>query len=158
MSGRPSCAPGLFKTRDNRAGNTHFVSFDRVRGTLKRGFDMSRSIRHPFARAVFIMFLTSEVHPFADGNGRISRLMMNAELTAAGQTKIIVPTVFRPDYIGALRRLSRDGDPEVLVAAMARLWDFGRWLSCGDFETIKKRLERSGAFSDDDGVILRFGN
>ena len=52
--------------------------------------------------------------------------MMNAELTAAGQTKIIVPTVFRPDYIGALRRLSRDGDPEVLVAAMARLWDFGR--------------------------------
>ena len=158
MSGRPSCAPGLFKTRDNRAGNTHFVSFDRVRGTLKRGFDMSRSIRHPFARAVFIMFLTSEVHPFADGNGRISRLMMNAELTAAGQTKIIVPTVFRPDYIGALRRLSRDGDPEVLVAAMARLWDFGRWLSCGDFETIKNRLEKSGAFSDDDGVILRFGN
>ena len=158
MSGRPSCAPGLFKTRDNRAGNTHFVSFDRVRGTLKRGFDMSRSIRYPFARAVFIMFLTSEVHPFADGNGRISRLMMNAELTAAGQTKIIVPTVFRPDYIGALRRLSRDGDPEVLVAAMARLWDFGRWLSCGDFETIKNRLEKSGAFSDDDGVILRFGN
>ena len=119
---------------------------------------MSRSIRHPFARAVFIMFLTSEVHPFADGNGRISRLMMNAELTAAGQTKIIVPTVFRPDYIGALRRLSRDGDPEVLVAAMARLWDFGRWLSCGDFETIKNRLEKSGAFSDDDGEILRFGN
>ena len=34
MSGRPSSAPGLFKTRDNRAGNTHFVSFDRVCGTL----------------------------------------------------------------------------------------------------------------------------
>ena len=48
--------------------------------------------------------------------------------------------------------------PEVLVAAMTRLWDFGRWLSCGDFETIKNRLEKSGAFSDDDGVILRFGN
>jgi hypothetical protein len=157
MSGRPSCAPGLFKTRDNRAGNTHFVSFDRVRGTLKRGFDMSRSIRHPFARAVFIMFVTSEVHPFADGNGRIARLMMNTELTAAGQTKIIVPTVFRPDYIGALRRLSRDGDPEVLVAAMSRLWEFGRWLSCGDFETMKNRLEQCGAFSDDDGAILRFG-
>ena len=104
------------------------------------------------------MFVTSEVHPFADGNGRISRLMMNAELTAAGQTKIIVPTVFRPDYIGALRRLSRDGDPEVLVAAMSRLWEFGRWLSCGDFETMKNRLEQCGAFSDDDGAILRFGN
>ena len=156
MSGRPSSAPGLFKTRDNRAGNTHFVSFDRVRGTLKRGFDMSRVIRHPFARAVFILFVTSEVHPFADGNGRISRIMMNAELSAAGRTKIIVPTVFRPDYIGALRRLSREGDPEVLVSAMLRLWDFSRWLSSGDFETLKRRLDASNAFSDDEGTILRF--
>ena len=157
MSGRPSSAPGLFKTRDNRAGNTHFVSFDRVRGTLKRGFDMSRGIRDPFARAVFILFLTSEVHPFADGNGRVSRIMMNAELTAAGRPKIIVPTVFRPDYIGALRRLSRDQDPEVLVDALSRLMAFSRWLSCGDFETLKTRLESSNAFSDDEGTILRFG-
>ena len=156
MSGRPSSAPGQFKTRDNRAGNTHFVSFDRVRGTLKRGFDMARALRHPFARAAFILFVTSEVHPFADGNGRISRIMMNAELTAAGQTKIIVPTVFRPDYIGALRRLSRSGDPEVLIAALSRLWDYGRWLSTGDFETLKGRLETSNAFSDDEGTILRF--
>lgn len=156
MSGRPSMSPGLFKTRDNRAGNTHFVSFDRVRGTLKRGFDMSRAIRHPFARAVFLLFVTSEVHPFADGNGRLSRIMMNAELTAAGQSKIIVPTVFRPDYIGALRRLSRDREPDVLVSAMLRLWTFGRWLSSGDFETLKARLEASNAFSDDEGLILRF--
>ena len=158
MSGRPSSAPGLFKTRDNRAGNTHFVSFDRVRGTLKRGFDMSRAIRHPFARAVFLLFVTSEVHPFADGNGRVSRIVMNAELSAAGQAKIIVPTVFRPDYIGALRRLSRDRDPNVLVDAMLRLLNFSRWLSRGDFETLKNRLERSNAFSDDEGMILRFGD
>ena len=158
MSGRPSSAPGLFKTRDNRAGNTHFVSFDRVRGTLKRGFDMSRAIRHPFARAVFLLFVTSEVHPFADGNGRVSRIVMNAELSAAGQAKIIVPTVFRPDYIGALRRLSRDRDPNVLVDAMLRLLNFSRWLSRGDFETLKNRLERSNAFSDDEGTILRFGD
>ena len=156
MSGRPSSAPGLFKTRDNRAGNTHFVAFDRVRGTLKRGFDMSRAMRHPFARAVFILFVTSEVHPFADGNGRISRIMMNAELTAARRAKVIVPTVFRPDYIGALRRLSRDGDPDVMVSAMLRLWDFSHRLSSGDFETLKRRLEMSNAFSDDDGTILRF--
>lgn len=117
---------------------------------------MARALRHPFARAAFILFVTSEVHPFADGNGRISRIMMNAELTAAGQTKIIVPTVFRPDYIGALRRLSRSGDPDVLIAALSRLWDYGRWLSTGDFETLKGRLESSNAFSDDEGTILRF--
>jgi len=156
MSGRPSSAPGLFKTCDNRAGNTHFVSFDRVRGTLKRGFDMSRAIRNPFARAIFILFVTSEVHPFADGNGRLSRIMMNAELSSAGQVKIMVPTVFRTDYIGALRRLSRKHDPLAFVDAMSRLLEFSRWLSHGDFETLKNRLEASNAFSDDEGIILRF--
>ena len=29
-----------------------------------------------------MMFLVSEVHPFVDGNGRIARIMMNAELVA----------------------------------------------------------------------------
>ena len=156
LAGRPSSAPGRFKTRDNRAGNTHFVSFDRVRGTLKKGFEMSRAIRHPFARAVFVLFVTSEVHPFADGNGRISRIMMNAELTAAGQAKIIVPTVFRPDYIGALRRLSRNAEPGALVDAMSRLWNFSRRLSGADFETMRRQLEAASAFSDDDSDILRF--
>ena len=156
MSGRPDAAPGMFKTCDNRAGNTHFVSFDRVRGTLKRGFDMSRAICNPFARAIFMLFLTSEVHPFADGNGRISRIMMNSELAAAGLAKIIVPTVFRPDYLGALRRLSRDRDPAALINAMSRLFDFSHWLGNGDFDTLKHRLEASDAFCDDDGRILHF--
>jgi len=156
MSGRPASRPGMFKTHDNRAGETHFVSVDCVRGTLKMGFDMARALRHPFARALFMLFMTSEVHPFEDGNGRISRLVMNAELVSAGQAKVIVPTVFRQDYIGALRRLSRNGDPDVLIAAMNRLRDFSRRLSCDSFDTARRQLEASSAFSDDDGDILRF--
>ena len=156
LAGRPSSAPGRFKTRDNRAGDTHFVSVDRVRGTLRRGFEMSRALAHPFARAVFVLFVVSEVHPFADGNGRLSRIMMNAELVAGGQAKILVPTVFRPDYLGALRRLSRKGDPGPLVAVMARLWDFGRLLVGSSFESLRRRLEASNAFQDDDSAILRF--
>ena len=156
MSGRPASRPGMFKTHDNRAGETHFVSVDCVRGTLKRGFDMARALRHPFARALFMLFVTSEVHPFEDGNGRISRLVMNAELVSAGQSKVLVPTVFRQDYIGALRRLSRNGDPDVLIAAMNRLRDFSRRLSCDSFDTARRQLEASSAFSDDDGDILRF--
>jgi fido (protein-threonine AMPylation protein) len=36
----------------------------------------------PFRRAAFQMFLISEVHPFRDGNGRMGRIFMNAELVA----------------------------------------------------------------------------
>ena len=57
---------------------------------------------------------------------------------------------------GALRRLSRRGDPDALVAATARLWDFGRLLDGSAFETMRRRLEAANAFSDDDGAILRF--
>ena len=59
-------------------------------------------------------------------------------------------------YLGALRRLSRKGDPGPLVAAMARLWDFGRLLAGSDFEAMRRRLEAANAFSDDDDAILRF--
>jgi hypothetical protein len=46
-------------------------------------------------RAVFILFLVAEVHPFADGNGRVARLMMNAEMVAGQRKPHIVPTIYR---------------------------------------------------------------
>lgn len=64
--------------------------------------------------------------------------------------------MFRPDYIGALRRLSRKGDPAPLVAALTRLREFGRLLSGDDFEAMRRRLEAANAFRDDDTAILRF--
>jgi fido (protein-threonine AMPylation protein) len=33
------------------------------------------------------MFLISEAHPFNDGNARIARIMMNAELVAGGHSR-----------------------------------------------------------------------
>lgn len=49
------------------------------------------------------MFFISEAHPFLDVNGRIERVIMNGVLVAACQSKIIIPTVFREDYMGAIR-------------------------------------------------------
>lgn len=56
-----------------------------------------------------MMFLVSEVHPFLDGNGRIARIMTNAELIAEGRQRIIIPTVYREDYMLALRAMTRQG-------------------------------------------------
>ncbi len=64
--------------------------------------------------------------------------------------------MFRPNYIGALRRLSRKGDPVPLVAALIRLREFGRLLFGDDFEAMRRRLEASNAFKDGDDAILRF--
>lgn len=156
MAARPDRNPGEFKMQNNHAGDTHFVDCTLVRGTLRKGFEFYQALEHPFARALFVMFMVSEVHPFNDGNGRISRIMLNAELTNADQSKIIIPTVFRDDYINALRRLTRKGDPSVLIRAMSRVRLFSSNLTGDDFDRTKEYLENCNAFKDGDGYILRF--
>ena len=156
LSARLEKHPGLFKTQNNRAGNSYFVDYELVIGTLKKGFDFYRALRSPFAKAVFMLFMVSEVHPFDDGNGRISRIMMNAELTHANESKIIIPTVFRTDYLDALRKLTRQSDPTVLIRAMNRVRLFSAQLQTDDFETMKNQLEHANAFSDSEEDILRF--
>jgi len=156
MSARPETNPGMFKTKNNKAGETHFVDFQQVKGTLKKGYEMYRSMESPFAKAVFMLFMISEVHPFSDGNGRISRIMMNAELTAAGQSKIIIPTVFRTDYLAALRQLTRRDNPDKLINAMLRVRNFSLRITGDNFQDIRAFLEHSNAFATDDDCILKF--
>lgn len=59
--------PGQFKNKNNYAGNTAFVDMTLTRGTLIKGFDFYKALIHPFAKAAYIMFMVSEVHPFLDG-------------------------------------------------------------------------------------------
>lgn len=148
LSGRPNLEPGIFKTRNNRAGNTEFVDYRLVKGTLNYGFKYYRALKDPFACAVFMMFMISEVHPFNDGNGRISRIMMNAELVKAGQTRIIVPTVFREDYILALRKLTRQKNPSAYINVMVKLQKFSDNLYGSDFTELKEYLRSCNAYEE----------
>ena len=81
---RPEAAPGKFKEMPNRAGETVFVRPELVNGTLKKGIELHADLPKGLARAIFILFLAADVHPFVDGNGRIARIMMNAELASEG--------------------------------------------------------------------------
>ena len=156
LSARPTKSPGLFKEQNNKAGNSHFVDYRLVRGTLKKGFEIYRAIQDPVARAYFILFMISEVHPFTDGNGRISRIMMNAELSAACMSKIIIPTVYRIDYIDALKRLTQNGEPSTIIRAMERVRLFSSGLDGTDYDALKAYLEQCNAFKDEQEYILRF--
>ena len=146
MEGRPDIRPGEFKKIGNRAGATVFVKPDLVVGTLEQGFALIHSLDTPLQRAVFIKFLTSEVHPFVDGNGRVARIMMNAELVAGGEERIVIPIVFRDTYLSALRALSRSRLPVPLLRAL----DYAqRWTAAVDWrsvETTRSELEDCNAF------------
>lgn len=133
MQARPEVNPGEFKVQANRAGNTEFVAPRLVRGTLVEGSRLLPSIPEGTARALYAMFLVSEVHPFQDGNGRLARLAMNAELSAVGACRIIVPTLFREEYLDCLRVLSREGNPTPFLDAMQRIH---AWTAEFDYENL----------------------
>lgn len=148
LSARTDKHPGQFKDKNNRAGDTYFVDFKLVRGTLLKGFEVYESINQSFAKAAFMMFLVSEVHPFLDGNGRIARVMMNAELVKEGQSKLIIPTVYREDYMLALRKLTRQSDPEPYIRMLQRAHEFSKNIFGEDRDEMENYLKACDAFKE----------
>lgn len=53
------------------------------------------------------------IHPYRDGNGRVSRLLMNTALIQAGYLPAIIPPVLRMEYISLLERAHEDDAPFV---------------------------------------------
>jgi len=155
MAGRPEVGPGQWKTQPNRAGSTLFVEPELVAGTLMKGWEIARTLRMPFQRAAMIMFVLAEVHPFTDGNGRIARALMNAELVAAGERRVIVPTVYRDDYLGALRALSRQDTPMPLVLMLDQAQRFTASVRWDEYATARADLTAARAFAvPEEGVRL----
>jgi hypothetical protein len=160
MAGRPEASPGKFKERANQLGTMIFVAPEDVRGTLIEGFRIYRRLSEPLHRAIFMMFLVSEVHPFTDGNGRVARVMMNAELAAAQQVRVLIPIVYRSNYLSALRALSGTGHPEPIIKTLAFAQRYVATVPWDDLEVAVTVLRRTNAFvrpeeGDDKGIRLR---
>lgn len=149
MAQRPEVSPGQFKTEPNRAGDTSFVHPDYVRGTLRKGWELYDGLEPGLPRAIFIAFLVSDVHPFVDGNGRISRIMTNAELASVGQSTIIIPTVFRDDYVLSLRALSRRNRTDPFARVMIRAQQFSN-VEFSPYPKILQELTRRNWFREPD--------
>jgi hypothetical protein len=142
MRQRPEGMPGQFKTQTNRAGNTLFVAPRLVRGTLIEASKILPTVPVGLARALFAMFMVSEIHPFTDGNGRLARLVMNAELSVVNRCRIIVPTLYREEYLDCLRVLTRDGDPKPFLDAMQ--W-IQVWTAAFDYEDLDRTIDTMAA-------------
>ncbi len=148
LQARKSKKPGEFKNKNNRAGSTEFVDHQLVIGTLKKAFEWYTLLKDPFAKATYMMFIVSEVHPFLDGNGRVARVMMNAELNAAGETRILIPTIYRSNYLVALKALSQTGRPVALFRALDFVQLYAAKMDWSSYEKSRQLLEATHAFVD----------
>jgi hypothetical protein len=150
LGGRPDALPGQLKQRSNRAGSTVFVEPDLVAGTLRAGFAAARPLLDPFARALFTMFLVAEVHPFADGNGRIARVAMNAELANASETRILIPTVYRNNYLAALKSATNNASFAPLLATLRFAQRYTAQIDFSSRASAEADLERTNALLEPD--------
>jgi hypothetical protein len=154
---RAGKAPGDWKVRANQAGATLFVRPDLVRGTLMKGFELIAASPLPEARAALAKFVVAEIHPFQDGNGRTSRLLMNLILSQSGLTRIVIPTVFREDYILALKALSNEGHAEPYVRMLTAAAKFSALLDYATPDRVFVQLDKSNAKKEPDVAKLNLG-
>jgi Fic family protein len=65
---------------------------------------------HPVERAGRVHADFVKIHPFVDGNGRTSRLLMNLELMKDGYPPVVLPVEKRLEYYETLDRAHTVGD------------------------------------------------
>lgn len=155
MAARPEKRPGKLKLSINKAGDSVFVKPEQVEGTISQAFSVYNKLPEGLPRAIFMQFLISECHPFDDGNGRLSRIMMNAELVYAEQFKIIVPTVHRESYLNGLRQATHNGKFRTLTKVFSDLHGYTSNVNWSDYAEARFQLEKDYADKlPDQGVAV----
>ena len=69
---------------------------------------------HPVEYAAMVHIIFVNIHPFADGNGRVARLLMNLALLQSGYNIVVIPPVVRADYISALQETNKGNNTDFI--------------------------------------------
>ena len=69
-------------------------------------------------------------------------------MSAKRSSKIIIPTVYREDYMGALRKLTRQGVADAYVRMLLRAYEFSSTLHSESIDEMEKQLIECDAFKE----------
>ena len=100
--------------------NDRLPSHEEVPGLMKEwavSLPEKRKKLHPVHYAAQLHQEFIVIHPFADGNGRVARLLLNHALISQGYPPVIISPVFKHEYIQALEQSHTK--PEVFVDYIA---------------------------------------
>lgn len=89
------------------------------------------NVYHPIIQAALLHGELVKIHPFVDGNGRTSRLLMNLDLMNSGYNPVIIKKESRLKYYEALDKAHTTGNYTDFVKLVTKL----------EVEMLKKYLE-----------------
>ena len=92
-----------------------------VRCAMPAFFELLRDETEPSVRVVLGHFVLVYIHPYADGNGRMGRFLMNVMLAAGGYPWTVIPVERRNAYMAALEDASVRQDISPFADFLARL-------------------------------------
>ena len=98
-----------------------------VRELMLAFLDLLRNEASPEARAVLGHFVFVYIHPFADGNGRVARFLMNVMLAAGGYPWLVIPVEKRSRYMETLEDASVGRDIVPFTEFLAGLVERNRF-------------------------------
>lgn len=79
---------------------------------LEKWIRLERDNYRPLVFAALLHLKFVSIHPFIDGNGRTSRLIMNLTLIQDGYQLAIIPPVLRSEYYDTIRSYQNKNKPE----------------------------------------------
>ncbi len=87
-------------------------------------YNKEKNKTHPLVLTALVHLKFVTIHPFTDGNGRISRLMMNFVLKKFKYPMLDIPYTKRSSYYNALERSQVKRDDNIFIQ-----WFFRRYLA-----------------------------
>jgi Fic family protein len=92
-----------------------------------RWYARNRDKLHPVELATLVHLKFVTIHPFADGNGRISRLLMNFVLNRRGYPMLNIPYERRTSYYNALEKAQTKNSESAFL-----LWLIKRYMKANE--------------------------
>ena len=84
-------------------------------------YEKKKQTLHPIELASWVHIEFVGIHPFIDGNGRTSRLLMNLELIKAGYPPVVINVEDRLEYYKALDIAHTIGDNTLFLELMEKV-------------------------------------
>lgn len=144
--GEIDASKGVFRKGNVSAGGSYFVSFDKVAAyteSLAERLRNEMSAAHTLPAQLRLSFIVHfdlvGIHPFYDGNGRTSRLLMNYVQEYFGLPLSIVYNQDKNDYFDALIQSRKKEDTQVFQDFMTS--QYKKFLSA-EIKQYKKDMSR----------------
>ena len=71
---------------------------------------------------------------------------MNAELSSKSLSRIIIPTIYREDYMGTIKKLTKQRESDTYIRMLLRAWEFSKNVYDDNLDHMETYLQQCNAF------------